>query len=69
MANHDSCIHEHIIIPAETRGHNDMLQVDGIMSTIPQQQHAYKNTRQMGKLEGAKGLGYGMYPAQFYMLH
>jgi len=27
-----------------------------------------QNTRLIGKLEGAKGLGYGMYPAQFQML-
>lgn len=42
MANHDSSIHEHIIILAEKGNHNEMPQVDGIMSKTPQQERGYK---------------------------
>jgi hypothetical protein len=46
-----------------------VLQVDGTVSQGPQQQHSYRNTRWMGKVEGAKELGYGMYPVQLRMEH
>jgi hypothetical protein len=40
------------------------LQVDGVVSQGPQQEHGYRNTRHMDKFESAKELGCGMYPVQ-----
>jgi hypothetical protein len=46
-----------------------MLQVDGVVSQSPGQEHAYRNAGWMGMLEGAKELGYGTYPVQLWILH
>jgi hypothetical protein len=41
------------------------LQVDGMVSQGPRQEHCYRNAGQMDKLEGAEELSYGAYPVQF----
>jgi hypothetical protein len=40
------------------------LQVDGMVSLGPRQEHGYRNTVQMDKMEGAEELGYGAYLVQ-----
>jgi hypothetical protein len=44
------------------------LQVDGMMSQGPRQEHGYRNTGRMDKSEGAEELGYGAYPFQLRLL-
>jgi hypothetical protein len=44
------------------------LLVDGMVSQGPQQEHGYRNTGRLDKLEGALELGYGAYQVQLSML-
>jgi hypothetical protein len=44
------------------------LQVDGMVSQDPRQEHRYTNTGRPDKLEGAEELGYGACPVQLRML-
>lgn len=45
-----------------------VLQVSGMMYRGLWHEHDYGNTVWMDKLEGAEGLGCGMYPVQLRML-
>jgi len=44
------------------------LQVNCTVSRSLLQEHGYRNTGGMGKLEGTEERGYGAYPAQLRML-
>jgi hypothetical protein len=44
------------------------LQVDGVVFQGSRQEHGYRNTGRLDKLEGAEELGYGAYPVQLGML-
>jgi len=56
MAHHDRSIRERLIALAEGGGLSAALQVSGGLL----QEHGYRNTRGMSKLEGAEW-GYGAY--------
>jgi hypothetical protein len=45
-----------------------VLQVDGMVSQGPRQEHGYRNTGRLDKLEGSEELGYGAYSLQLRML-
>jgi len=64
MAHHDRSIRERLIALAEEGGLSAALQVSGGLL----QEHGYRNTRGMSKLEGAGERGYGAYPAQLRMM-
>jgi hypothetical protein len=44
------------------------LQVNGVVSQGPWQEHGYRNTRRIDKLEGTEDLGYGAYRVHLMML-
>jgi hypothetical protein len=44
------------------------VQVNGMVSQGPRQEHGYRNTGRMDKLERAEDLGYGAYRVQLRML-
>jgi hypothetical protein len=56
-----------IIILAE-EDYVTALQVKCSVSRCLLQEHGYRNTGRMGKLEGEEKVGYGAYPAQLWML-
>jgi hypothetical protein len=64
MANHDSSIRERVIALAEEGGLSGSTagELYGVLN------YGYRNTRGMGKLQGAEERGYGAYPAQLRML-
>jgi hypothetical protein len=45
------------------------LQIDGMVSLDPRQEHGYRNTGRLDKSEGAEELGCGAYLVQLRMLH
>jgi hypothetical protein len=45
-----------------------VLQVDGMVSQSSRQEHGYRYTGWLDKLEGAEELVYGAYPVQLRML-
>jgi hypothetical protein len=67
MAHHDRSIRERIIALAEEGGLNAALQVNCMVSRGLLQEHGYRNTREMSKLEGTGERGYDTYPAQLRM--
>jgi len=44
------------------------LHVNCLVSRSLLQEHGYRNTGGIGKLEGEEKLGYGAYPTQLWML-
>ena len=68
MAHHDRSIRERVIALAEEGGLIAALQVNCAVSRSLLQEHGYRNTGGMGKLEGADERGYGAYPAQLWMV-
>ena len=68
MAHHDRSIHEGVIALAEREYLVPALQVNFSLSSSLLQEHGYRNTGGMGKLEGAEELGYGVYPAHLGLL-
>ena len=69
MAHHDRSIREHVI--ALVRREDSLPALLGISTEFPclLQGNGYGNNGGMGKLEGAKELGYDAFPAQLRMLH
>jgi hypothetical protein len=59
MANHARSIRERVIALSEEGRLSAALQVNCTVSRGLLQEHCYRNTRGMGKLEGAEELGYG----------
>jgi hypothetical protein len=54
VASHDRSVREPVIALVEEGGKVLALQVDGMVSQGPRQEHGYRNTGRMDKLEGAE---------------